>query len=150
MFLSKREDIKLPLMLHISLWIFSMYSRKDGSSNEETFQQQFYSNSLVSWSMLSSLWIFLSLIFKDLSMKDDSWEWTSSSYFFLIWSTSWSWSGDGEDNISSCLSDTRSSYSCLWEFCLSKTFSNMISRISSYSFTFQGSIGIFDLHNPHQ
>ena len=56
-FLSKIKDMKLPSMLHIALWIFSMSSRKDGFSNEEIFQQEFDTNDLVSCSILRDSWI---------------------------------------------------------------------------------------------
>ena len=116
--------MKLSSMLHIALWIFSMSSRKDGSSNEEILQQEFDPNYLVSWSMLRASWISISHIFKDPSIKNGWWDRTSSSSFFLIWSTSWISSGDGEVDIGSSLSATRYSSSCLWERCITATFSN--------------------------
>ena len=71
-------------------------------------------NARVSWSILRASWISLSLIFKDPSMKDGSWDWTSSSFFYLIWSNSWSSSGDGELDLGYSLYVTRYSYSFLW------------------------------------
>ena len=38
-FYIKKKYMKLPFMLHIAIWIFSMSLRKDGSSNEEKLQQ---------------------------------------------------------------------------------------------------------------
>jgi len=51
-----------------------MYSRKDGSSNEEIFQKEFEANALVSWIIIRASWISISLVFKDPLMNYGSWE----------------------------------------------------------------------------
>ena len=116
----------LPLMLDIDLWILSMSSRMGGSSNEETFQQEFDTNDLVSWIFIRASCIFFSFFFKDPSRKLGSCKLTSLYSSFLLGPTSWSSSGDGEVDVVSYSTAIRYSFSCLLEIWLEATFWNMI------------------------